>query len=142
MSLLGGQDIKRVYFAWWVVYLLLSVLLIALQYFVPGANPFSFVTYSAMFSLISLLVSVLATLIGTIVLYRDFPPELTEQLDRLPELVAAFGFAWAKAPGYEADDFLAAAAASETARGGTTLVVTSDRDAFQLASRSRTGSGR
>jgi DNA polymerase-1 len=69
---------------------------------------------------------------------RDFPPELTEQLDRLPDLVAAFGFASAKAPGYEADDFLAAAAVSETARGGTTLVVTSDRDAFQLASQSVT----
>ncbi len=65
---------------------------------------------------------------------RDFPPELRRQLDRLPELVEALGFAWAKAPGYEADDFLAAAARAETARGGTTLVVTSDRDAFQLAS--------
>src|SRR5207344_1776139 len=40
---------------------------------------------------------------------RDFPPELTGQLDRLPELVEALGFSWAKAPGYEADDFLAAA---------------------------------
>ena len=42
---------------------------------------------------------------------RDFPPELLEQLDRLPELVASFGFASAKEAGYEADDFLAAAAA-------------------------------
>jgi hypothetical protein len=92
MSLLGRQDIKRVYFAWWVVYLLLSVLLIALQYFVPGANPFSFVTYSAMFSLISLLVSVLATLIGTIVLYRDFPPELRPSV--LSTVVLAVGFAF------------------------------------------------
>ena len=65
---------------------------------------------------------------------RDFPPELTEQLERLPELCGAFGFAWAKAAGYEADDFLAAAARSESARGGRTLVVTSDRDLFQLAS--------
>lgn len=65
---------------------------------------------------------------------REFPPELTEQLDRLPELVGAFGFPHAKAAGYEADDFLAAAARAETARGGRTLIVTSDRDAFQLAS--------
>jgi len=65
---------------------------------------------------------------------RDFPPELTSQLDRLPELVGAFGFAWAKAPGYEADDFLAAAVAAEEAEKGTALVVTSDRDLFQLAS--------
>jgi len=52
----------------------------------------------------------------------------------LPELVAACGFAVAKAPGYEADDFLAAAAQAEEARGGTATVATSDRDAFQLAS--------
>jgi DNA polymerase-1 len=64
---------------------------------------------------------------------REFDPELLEQLDQLPELVAAFGFANAKAPGYEADDFLAAAVAAEEARGGTAVVVTSDRDAFQLA---------
>ena len=65
---------------------------------------------------------------------RDFPPELTDQLDRLPELVDAFGFAWAKQPGYEADDFLAAAAMAETERCGEVLVLTSDRDLFQLAS--------
>jgi DNA polymerase-1 len=65
---------------------------------------------------------------------REFPPELTEQLDRLPELVSALGFVWAKEPGYEADDFLGAAVAAEEADGGTALVLTSDRDMFQLAS--------
>ena len=65
---------------------------------------------------------------------RDFPQELTDQLDRLPELVSAFGFLWAKRAGFEADDFVAAAAAAEEAHGGRTLVVTSDRDMFQLAS--------
>jgi 5'-3' exonuclease len=64
---------------------------------------------------------------------RQFDPELLEQLDQLPQLVGALGFANAKAPGYEADDFLAAAVASEEARGGSALVATSDRDAFQLA---------
>src|SRR5207244_7137789 len=39
---------------------------------------------------------------------RHFDDELVEQLDALPELVAACGFANAKAAGYEADDFLAA----------------------------------
>lgn len=63
---------------------------------------------------------------------REFDDALVEQLDLLPQLAGAFGFACAKAPGFEADDFLAAAAAAEEARGGTTLVVTSDRDAFQL----------
>ena len=69
---------------------------------------------------------------------REFAPEILEQLNRLPALVDAFGFLFAKADGYEADDFLAAAAASETTAGGTALIVTSDRDAFQLASNSVT----
>jgi DNA polymerase-1 len=65
---------------------------------------------------------------------RQFDDELVDQLDVLPELVAACGFANAKAPGYEADDFLAAAVAEETRRGGHALVASGDRDAFQLAS--------
>jgi DNA polymerase I len=64
---------------------------------------------------------------------REFDEELLEQLDLLPELVRAFGFAAAKAPGYEADDFLAAAVRQEEERGGTAVVATSDRDSFQLA---------
>lgn len=65
---------------------------------------------------------------------RHFDPELVEQLEALPALVAACGFANAKAPGYEADDFLAAAVAAEERRGGRVLVASGDRDAFQLAS--------
>jgi DNA polymerase-1 len=65
---------------------------------------------------------------------RVFDPELLEQLDLLPELVRAMGFAAAKQPGYEADDFLAAAVAQEERRKGTSLVATSDRDSFQLVS--------
>jgi 5'-3' exonuclease len=64
---------------------------------------------------------------------REFPNDLLEQLDMLPELVTALGFAYGKAPGYEADDFLAAAVLDETARDGWVLVATSDRDLFQLA---------
>jgi DNA polymerase-1 len=65
---------------------------------------------------------------------RQFDAELLDQLDILPQFVAACGFAYAKAPGYEADDFLAAAVASEEQRGGTAIVASGDRDAFQLAS--------
>src|SRR5881227_3033662 len=65
---------------------------------------------------------------------REFDDELVEQLDILPELVAACGFVNAKAAGYEADDFLAAAVAVEERRGGHALVASGDRDAFQLAS--------
>jgi DNA polymerase I len=65
---------------------------------------------------------------------RIFDAELLDQLDVLPQFVAACGFACAKAPGYEADDFLAAAVAQEERRGGTAIVASGDRDAFQLAS--------
>ncbi|HEV3260729.1 MAG TPA: hypothetical protein VG013_28000, partial [Gemmataceae bacterium] len=49
----------------------------------------------------------------------------------LPKIVSACGFANAKAPGYEADDFLAAAVAAEERQGGTVLVASGDRDTFQ-----------
>jgi DNA polymerase I len=65
---------------------------------------------------------------------RTFDDELTEQLDILPEFVSACGFASAKAAGYEADDFLAAAVDREERRGGTAVVASGDRDAYQLAS--------
>ena len=66
---------------------------------------------------------------------REFPDDLLEQLDLLPELVDALGFAHAKAPGYEADDFLGAVVAQEDVEHGRPVVVaTSDRDLFQLAS--------
>ena len=65
---------------------------------------------------------------------RHFDQSLLDQLDMLPELVQALGFAAAKAPGYEADDFLAAAVRSEEKRRGRAVVVTSDRDSFQLVS--------
>ncbi|MEA2840200.1 MAG: polymerase [Methylobacteriaceae bacterium] len=66
---------------------------------------------------------------------RHFDKELIEQLDILPEFAAACGFANAKAAGYEADDFLAAAVArEEKRRDGCALVASGDRDAFQLAS--------
>ena len=54
---------------------------------------------------------------------REFPPDLLEQLDLLPELVAALGFDYAKAPGYEAEK-----------KKKSVVVATSDRDLFQLAS--------
>jgi DNA polymerase-1 len=69
---------------------------------------------------------------------RHFDEELLEQLDLLPEAVQAFGFAAAKADGFEADDFLGAAVADEEKRGGSVVVVTSDRDSFQLASEQTT----
>jgi DNA polymerase-1 len=65
---------------------------------------------------------------------RVFDAELLDQLEILPQFVAACGFAYGKTPGYEADDFLAASVAQEERRGGTAIVASGDRDAFQLAS--------
>jgi exodeoxyribonuclease III len=69
---------------------------------------------------------------------RQFDAELVDQLEVLPAFVTACGFANAKAPGYEADDFLAAAVAEEERRGGAVVVASGDRDAFQLASAATT----
>jgi len=62
---------------------------------------------------------------------RVFEESLLEQLALMPALTRALGFALGKEAGYEADDFLAAAA---QAWPGDVLVATSDRDAFQLVS--------
>jgi DNA polymerase-1 len=62
---------------------------------------------------------------------RIFEESILEQLELLPDVVRACGFAAAKADGYEADDFLAAGAKTWP---GDVLVATSDRDAFQLVS--------
>ena len=60
---------------------------------------------------------------------REFEDSILEQLALLPPFVESFGFQIGKAGGYEADDFLAAAA---TTWKGPVLVATSDRDAFHL----------
>ncbi|HSX21976.1 MAG TPA: 5'-3' exonuclease [Gaiellaceae bacterium] len=62
---------------------------------------------------------------------RIFEESILDQLDVLPDVVEACGIAIAKADGYEADDFLAAAAKNWK---GDVLVATSDRDAYQLVS--------
>jgi DNA polymerase-1 len=58
---------------------------------------------------------------------REFDDDVAEQLAVIPEFDAS-------GAGYEADDFLAAAATAEERRGGTALVASGDRDSFQLAS--------
>jgi DNA polymerase-1 len=65
---------------------------------------------------------------------RVYDDEIVDQLEVLPEFVAACGFVSAKAGRFEADDFLSTAAAMEERRGGTVLVASGDRDAFQLVS--------
>ena len=65
---------------------------------------------------------------------REFDDDIIEQLEVIPEFVAACGFVNAKGAGYEADDFLATAATAEERRGGSVLVASGDRDTFQLVS--------
>jgi DNA polymerase-1 len=65
---------------------------------------------------------------------RVFDHAIVKQLDQLPVLSAAFGFGVGKRAGYEADDFMAGAAIAETKRGGHSLLLTTDRDAYQLVS--------
>jgi DNA polymerase-1 len=65
---------------------------------------------------------------------RVFDRAIITQLDLLPALAAAFGFGVGKRAGYEADDFMAGAAIAETKRGGHSLLLTTDRDAYQLVS--------
>jgi DNA polymerase-1 len=62
---------------------------------------------------------------------REFDQSILDQLDLLPSVVRAAGFVAAKGDGYEADDFLAAAAHTWP---GEVRIVTSDRDAYQLVS--------
>jgi DNA polymerase-1 len=69
---------------------------------------------------------------------RVFDHAIVRQLDWLPEVARAFGFGVGKKAGYEADDFMAAAAIAETQRGGRSLLLTTDRDAYQLVSESVT----
>lgn len=66
---------------------------------------------------------------------EEVPDILTPQVQMLLEVLAAFGIADGWAPGFEADDAIAAYAALHRAEdGGPVDVVTGDRDMFQLIS--------
>ena len=65
---------------------------------------------------------------------RVFDREIVQQLGLLPPLCQKFGLGVGRSAGFEADDLMAAAAIAETSRGGTCLLLTTDRDAYQLVS--------
>ncbi len=68
-------------------------------------------------------------------LLPSVPDTLTPQVAMLLEVLAAFGIADGWAPGFEADDAIAAYAALHRSEiGGPVDVVTGDRDMFQLIS--------
>ena len=64
--------------------------------------------------------------------------DLVAQLDALPALIRAFGIPAITVPPWEADDVCATLATLEEDAKGTSLVLTHDRDAYQLASRRTT----
>jgi DNA polymerase I len=63
-----------------------------------------------------------------------FDADIVEQLDVLVDYLAAFAVEATRLPSWEADDVLATLATREQERGGSALVLTSDRDAYQLVS--------
>lgn len=65
---------------------------------------------------------------------RIFEPSIVEQLGWLPDLCRGFDFGVGKEAGFEADDVIASAVAAEVDQGGTCLVLTTDKDTYQLAS--------
>jgi len=65
---------------------------------------------------------------------RIFEPEIVVQLNLLPGICEAFNLGVGKNAGYEADDLMAAAAHREVEGGGTCLILTTDRDSYQLVS--------
>ena len=66
---------------------------------------------------------------------EEIPDTLSPQVAMLLEVLAAFGIADGWAPGFEADDAIAAyAARHRSSDGGPVDVVTGDRDMFQLIS--------
>ncbi len=76
---------------------------------------------------------------GREVVYPEYkaqrPPKpdlLRAQWPNLVELVEAFGYTNVKVDGYEADDVIASLVAEARRRSITTVVVTGDRDAYQL----------
>src|ERR1700704_1393839 len=63
---------------------------------------------------------------------RARPDLLQEQWPHLQPLVEAFGYQNIKVPGYEADDVIATIATRAKEQGIDVMVVTGDRDMFQL----------
>ncbi|MDQ3936205.1 MAG: DNA polymerase I [Actinomycetota bacterium] len=69
------------------------------------------------------------------------PDLLQEQWPHMQPLVEAFGYRNVKVPGYEADDVIATLAKRAREQGIDVMIVTGDRDAFQLIEPPENGRG-
>jgi DNA polymerase-1 len=65
---------------------------------------------------------------------RETPADFRSQLSLIFEVLDALGIQRLSLPGYEADDIIATLATQAAASGMSVLIVTGDRDAFQLIS--------
>ncbi|MFC7849226.1 DNA polymerase I [Arthrobacter sp. NPDC057388] len=63
---------------------------------------------------------------------NETPREMSGQIDLIDKVMGAWGIKTIKMPGYEADDILATLAAMGEKAGHEVLLVSGDRDAFQL----------
>jgi DNA polymerase-1 len=63
---------------------------------------------------------------------EKMPDDLGQQIKRIEQLVQAFNIPIFTAENFEADDVLGTLARQASARGVETVIVTGDRDAFQL----------
>lgn len=81
---LFGMNIKKSYFIWWAIYLAISFGLVILLVYRRDMSIFKYITYSAMTSAIALVVSMIATLIGSITLYRTLPPQIRKTISPSP----------------------------------------------------------
>ncbi len=63
---------------------------------------------------------------------KPMPEELRPQLGLLRSSLTEMGVCWTEAPGYEADDIIGTLSAQAEALGWETVIVTGDRDSFQL----------
>ncbi len=63
---------------------------------------------------------------------KETPADFRSQLSLIFEVLDALGIRWLSAAGYEADDVIATLATQAAADGMQVLIVTGDRDAFQL----------
>ena len=63
---------------------------------------------------------------------NETPREMSGQIDLIDKVMGAWGIKTIKMPGYEADDILATLAAMGEKAGYEVLLVSGDRDAFQL----------
>ncbi|MGQ9467103.1 MAG: DNA polymerase I [Anaerolineae bacterium] len=65
--------------------------------------------------------------------HRDrMPDEMRVQMDRIRQIVQAFGIPIVEVPGVEADDLMGALARQAAAQGLETVIVTGDKDLLQL----------